>query len=45
VDSAWSVRIADCPISAQLLPNEVIFGYFSLARTTKNHGDAMLGLP
>jgi hypothetical protein len=36
---------ADCPISAQLRPNGVMFGWFSLARTTKNHEDTMLELP
>src|SRR5262249_13372997 len=35
----------DYPISAQLRPNGVMFGYFSLARTTKNHEDTKLELP
>ena len=35
----------DCPISAQLRPNGVMFGYFSLARTTRNHEDTKLELP
>src|SRR3989442_2721251 len=36
---------SDCPISAQLRPNGVMFGYSSLARTTKNHEDTKLELP
>jgi len=40
-----AVRSKNCPISAQPRPNGVMFGYFSLAGTTKNHEDTKLELP